>query len=204
MQGLGLEDLEKIYLDHDADETDFGAAFAERFGSPLPDVANADQQFTIIASELDPTSDRIVSSSQSPTAYPSTLSSSATSATTIRISTTERIGGQLLPSHGRMNRVSSTRGELHSGASGPGMLAYGSVDPSTRVALEAFLVAAACPGLENHLTEAKEVRGDLNVGAAAGPHRGGFGVRRGAPGLCVTPAVSVATVGMGVRPRWNR
>ena len=54
-------------------------------------------------------------------------------------------------------------GELHSGASGPGMLAYGSVDPSTRVALEAFLVAAAYPGLENHLTEAKEVRGDLNT-----------------------------------------
>ena len=43
------------------------------------------------------------------------------------------------------------------------MLAYGSVDPSTRVALEAFLVAAAYPGLENHLTEAKEVRGDLNA-----------------------------------------
>ena len=34
--------------------------FAGRFGSPLPDVVNADQQFTIVASELDPTSDRIV------------------------------------------------------------------------------------------------------------------------------------------------
>ena len=57
---LGLEDLEKIYFDHHDGETDLGAAFAERFGSPLPDVVNADQQFTIIASELDPTSDRIV------------------------------------------------------------------------------------------------------------------------------------------------
>ena len=57
---LGLEDLEKIYFDHHDGETDLGAAFAERFGSPLPDVVNAEQQFTIIASELDPTSDRIV------------------------------------------------------------------------------------------------------------------------------------------------
>ncbi len=37
-----------------------GKAFAERFDSPLPDVVNAEQQFTIIASELDPASDRIV------------------------------------------------------------------------------------------------------------------------------------------------
>ena len=60
VQGLGLEDLEQIYRDHHDGETDLGGAFAERFGSPLPDVVNADQQFTIIASELDPTSDRIV------------------------------------------------------------------------------------------------------------------------------------------------
>jgi hypothetical protein len=38
----------------------FEDAFAERFSQPLPDVFNADQQFTIVASELDPTSDRIV------------------------------------------------------------------------------------------------------------------------------------------------
>ena len=60
VQGLGLEDLEQIYLDHRDDESDLGEAFAERFDSPLPDVVNADQQFTIVASELDPTSDRIV------------------------------------------------------------------------------------------------------------------------------------------------
>ena len=60
VQGLGLEDLEQIYVDQHDGETDLGEAFAERFGSPLPDVVNADQQFTIVASELDPTSDRIV------------------------------------------------------------------------------------------------------------------------------------------------
>ena len=60
VQGLGLEDLEQIYLDHQGGETHLGEAFAERFDSPLPDVVNAERQFTIIASELDPTSDRIV------------------------------------------------------------------------------------------------------------------------------------------------
>jgi len=60
VQGLGVEDLEQIYLDHHDGESDLGEAFAERFDSPLPDVVNADQQFTIVASELDPTSDRIV------------------------------------------------------------------------------------------------------------------------------------------------
>ena len=60
VQGLGLEDLEQIYLDHQGGEAPLGEAFAERFDSPLPDVVNAEQQFTIIASELDPTSDRIV------------------------------------------------------------------------------------------------------------------------------------------------
>ena len=60
VQGLGLEDLEQIYLDHNGGETQLDEAFAERFDSPLPDVVNAEQQFTIIASELDPTSDRIV------------------------------------------------------------------------------------------------------------------------------------------------
>ena len=59
-QGLGAADLEQIYLDHHDDQTDLAAAFAEQFGGPLPDAVNADQQFTIIASELDPTSDRIV------------------------------------------------------------------------------------------------------------------------------------------------
>ena len=60
VQGLGLEDLEQIYLDHNGGETQLDEAFAARFDNPLPDVVNAEQQFTIIASELDPTSDRIV------------------------------------------------------------------------------------------------------------------------------------------------
>lgn len=60
VKDLSLEDLEQIYLDCYGEETDLDEAFAERFGSPLPDVVKADQQFTIVASELDPISDRIV------------------------------------------------------------------------------------------------------------------------------------------------
>ena len=60
VKGLGLQDLEQLFLDSHDGETGLGEAFAEHFSSPLPDVVNADQQFTIIASELDPTSDRIV------------------------------------------------------------------------------------------------------------------------------------------------
>ena len=60
VQALGLEDLEQFFIDNHDGETGLGEAFAEHFASPLPDVINADQQFTIIASELDPTSDRIV------------------------------------------------------------------------------------------------------------------------------------------------
>ena len=60
VEGLGLEELEQIYFDQQDGERQLGEAFAERFGSPLPNVVNADQQFTIIASELDPASARIV------------------------------------------------------------------------------------------------------------------------------------------------
>lgn len=60
VQGLSLEELEQIYLDSQGGESTLDAAFAERFDTPLPDVVNADQQFTIVASELDSTSDRIV------------------------------------------------------------------------------------------------------------------------------------------------
>ena len=60
VEGLNLEDLEQIYLDHHDGENQLDEAFADQFDSPLPDVVNAEQQFTIIASELDPTSDRIV------------------------------------------------------------------------------------------------------------------------------------------------
>ena len=57
---LSLNDLERIYLDFGDGETRLDEAFAEHFGGTLPDVVNAEQQFTIVASELDPTSDRII------------------------------------------------------------------------------------------------------------------------------------------------
>ena len=60
VQDLSVDDLEQIYTDYHGDDTELDAAFAERFASPMPDVVNAEQQFTIVASELDPTSDRIV------------------------------------------------------------------------------------------------------------------------------------------------
>ena len=60
MKDLSLEELEQIYLDFGDGETHLDGAFAEHFGGTLPDVVNAEQQFTIVASELDPTSDRII------------------------------------------------------------------------------------------------------------------------------------------------
>ena len=57
---LSLEDLEQIYGEFGGGETHLDEAFAEHFGGPLPDVASAEQQFTIVASELDATSDRII------------------------------------------------------------------------------------------------------------------------------------------------
>ena len=57
---LSLEELEQIYLDFGGGATHLDEAFAEHFGGTLPDVVNAEQQFTIVASELDPTSDRII------------------------------------------------------------------------------------------------------------------------------------------------
>ncbi|MYE68093.1 MAG: hypothetical protein F4236_08165, partial [Acidimicrobiia bacterium] len=52
--------MEQIYQDNGGGETRLDEAFAEHFGGPLPDVVNAEQQFTIVASELDPASDRII------------------------------------------------------------------------------------------------------------------------------------------------
>ena len=60
VEGLSFEDLEQIYIDDHGGEKQLDEAFADHFDSPLPDVVNAEQQFTIVASELDPTSDRIV------------------------------------------------------------------------------------------------------------------------------------------------
>jgi hypothetical protein len=57
--GLTLEDVAALYAENQEDG-DLESDFAERFSSPLPDVFNPDQQLTIVASQLDPTSDRIV------------------------------------------------------------------------------------------------------------------------------------------------
>ncbi len=58
--GLSLEELQRIYLFHHDEDKHLDDAFAEQFDSPLPDVVNEEQQFTVVASELDPTSDRII------------------------------------------------------------------------------------------------------------------------------------------------
>lgn len=57
--GLTLERVSALYAEHQSD-TDIEDAFAETFSQPLPDVFNLDQRLTIVASELDPASDRIV------------------------------------------------------------------------------------------------------------------------------------------------
>jgi len=55
---LSLEDLGGLYAEHNDDA--FGDAFAERFGTAIPDVFNAAQQLTIVAAQLDPASERII------------------------------------------------------------------------------------------------------------------------------------------------
>lgn len=60
VQKLTLQDLEQVYAEHNADEVSLEEQFAQRFDTPVPDVVNAEQQFTIVASALDPASDRIV------------------------------------------------------------------------------------------------------------------------------------------------
>ena len=57
---LSLKELEQIYFDFGGGDTHLDEAFAEHFGGTLPDIVNAEQQFTVVASELDSTSDRII------------------------------------------------------------------------------------------------------------------------------------------------
>jgi hypothetical protein len=59
VQSLTLDQVSVLYADQHDDTLE--EAFAERFSGPIPDVFNADQQLTIVASELDPASERIVS-----------------------------------------------------------------------------------------------------------------------------------------------
>jgi len=59
-EALSLDDIEHLYGEHRGGDTSLEDAFADHFGNPLPEVVNAEQQFTIVASELDPASERIV------------------------------------------------------------------------------------------------------------------------------------------------
>ena len=59
-EALSLEGIERLFAEHRGDDTTLEVAFADHFGAPLPEVVNAGQQFTIVASELDPASERIV------------------------------------------------------------------------------------------------------------------------------------------------
>lgn len=58
-QSLTLDQVSSIFAEQN--DGTFDEAFADRFGSPVPDLFNSDQQLTVIASELDAASDRIVS-----------------------------------------------------------------------------------------------------------------------------------------------
>ncbi|MGC1513909.1 MAG: hypothetical protein WA797_13420 [Acidimicrobiales bacterium] len=59
VQSLTLEQVSAIFAEQQ--DGSFDDAFADRFGVPVPDLFNSDQQLTIVASELDAASDRIVS-----------------------------------------------------------------------------------------------------------------------------------------------
>jgi len=59
-EALSYQDIEQVFEDYRDDDTTLEAAFAACFASPMPDQVNDEQQFTIVASELDPTSERIV------------------------------------------------------------------------------------------------------------------------------------------------
>lgn len=58
VQGLTLDDASGIYASRN--EGDFSEAFAAHFDAPVPDVFNPAQRLTIVASQLDEASDRIV------------------------------------------------------------------------------------------------------------------------------------------------
>ena len=58
-QVLTLDQVSALHADQHEEALD--QASAERFSAPVPDVFNGAQQLTIVASELDPASERIVS-----------------------------------------------------------------------------------------------------------------------------------------------
>lgn len=59
VDGLGVADLEAIHSRYNNGRT-LAEDFAERFGQSMPDTLNDVHQMTVVASSLDPASDRIV------------------------------------------------------------------------------------------------------------------------------------------------
>jgi hypothetical protein len=59
VDGLGVADLEAIHSRYNDGRT-LAEDFAERFGQAIPDTLNDVHQMTVVASSLDPASDRIV------------------------------------------------------------------------------------------------------------------------------------------------
>jgi hypothetical protein len=59
VDGLGVAVLEAIYSRHNDGRT-LAEDFAERFGQAIPDTLNDVHQMTVVASSLDPASDRII------------------------------------------------------------------------------------------------------------------------------------------------
>jgi hypothetical protein len=59
VDSLGVAELEAVFSQHNEGRS-LPAVFADRFGQPLPDTVNDTHQMTIVASALDPASDRIV------------------------------------------------------------------------------------------------------------------------------------------------
>lgn len=59
-EDLSLSEIEMLFTEYRGDDTTLEAGFADCFADSLPDVVNSEQQFTIVASELDTASERIV------------------------------------------------------------------------------------------------------------------------------------------------
>ena len=150
VEGLSLEDLEQIYLDHQGGNKQLDEAFAEQFDSPLPDVVNAEQQFTIIASELDPTSERIVEFLAEGYGYRSTPSFFATS--TKATANTSLGLGCLIRSRPRRRPAGRYAAKPGHGTAGTSMLCSGELETiAGRLrAIWGFSTVVADPDTGNH------------------------------------------------------
>ncbi len=59
VEGLSYEDVTTLYEEHHPD-TAFEEAFANRFSSPVPETLNDAHDLVVVASELDPSTERII------------------------------------------------------------------------------------------------------------------------------------------------